>query len=176
MKLNHHFTLTTCILVLSATPGLAQTPSSAPPDFKIAAAEDISLQPMGTIILNDRRLTRFRDLVHRAKLESILNAQGAFTVFAPINAAITNLPDKTQKLLKEDTQYRKAFIMSHVFPGKMTSDFLKKTDAIRSLSTREVLLTNDKNEFLINNFPLVTTDINASNGVLHIVSGSLLLE
>ena len=176
MKLPYRFTLTTCTLLLIASPSLAQQNRSPASGFNIAAVTAVRLQPMGTLIVNDKRLSHFRDLVRDAKLEGLLNANGAFTVFAPNNEARASLPEATQNRLKEDTQYRKKFIMSHVFPGKMTTDFLKTTDAIRALSTHNVLLVNDNNTLRINNVPLLTTDINASNGVIHIVSNPLLLK
>lgn len=170
--------LASSLLLLSMHPVFAQStlnPPKANAPFTLAAA-DTTLKPMGTLIASDNRLTNFRDLIQQAELESVLNAYGAFTVFAPSNKALADLPKKVLNQLKDDVKYRKNFILSHIFPGKMSSDFLKQTDTIRALSTRNIMLVNDEKNFLINNSPLMASDINASNGVIHIVSGAFLTE
>ena len=56
----------------------------------------------------------------------------------------------------------------------MSTEFLKKTDAIRALSTHKFLVRDDERQLMVNNHGFLAQDINASNGILHIVDGPFL--
>ncbi len=156
----------------SATPSLENKP------IKVSQ-KLMDLKPMGTLIHNDKRVSKFSELLHDAKMQYILNQPGAMTVFAPTNKAMAELDADFSDKVWKDPQTRKAFIMSHIFAGKMTSDYLPKVDSLRSLSERKVLISNKEEGLagmLINGASIVTTDINASNGVIHLVSSSFVME
>ncbi len=166
------FTLYLGLMTFLLSPqAMANAPTAAPPP---APSQMVKLSSMGHLVNHDKRISTFKTLLHQAKLESVLNAHGAMTLFAPSNEALGELPKSITHKLEHDAKFRKAFIMSHVFAGKMSTDFLRKTDTIRALTAREYMIRKENNTLLVDNQSFLAQDINASNGMLHIVNGPLI--
>lgn len=168
------FSLTALVIAAPCATSFAHSPATTPASAVAAPTPIVDLQPVGTLVTNDQRISHFRDMIKAAKLENVFNAHGAFTVFAPSNKALTSLPNDIARKIEKDAKYRKDFILSHIFPGKMSTEFLKKTDAIRALSTHKFLVRDDERQLMVNNHSFLAQDINASNGILHIVDGPFL--
>ena len=161
-----------CLATLS--PALA-TPSETPvSETQVKAPRAIlKLQPMGILLRQDKRLSEFESLVKAAKLYPILNARGAYTLFAPSNAALANLPGDFRTQLSENKALRKRFVLSHLVKGKITSDFFSQLNRLRTVSEENILFTRSEGSIELNNSRLLATDLNASNGIVHIVDSSL---
>lgn len=172
MKVSHAISLGLITLLFSTlnTQAMANAPTAAPPP---PPDQMVQLSSVGHLVTHDKRISRFKALVHQAKLESVLHAHGAMTLFAPSNEALAELPKSISHKLEHDVKFRKAFIMSHLFSGKMSTDFLKKTDTIRAMTAREYIIRKESDAVLVGNQSFLAHDINASNGMLHIVNGPL---
>jgi len=113
--------------------------------------------------------------VQAAGLESTLRGSGPFTVFAPTDAAFARLPQGTvQELLKPENKAKlQAILTYHVVPGKvMAKDVVKLTSA-KTVQGGTIKIINSNGVF-VDNAKVIQTDIEASNGVIHVIDAVLL--
>ena len=111
-----------------------------------------------------------------AGLVDALSGPGPITVFAPTDDAFAKLPAGTvESLLKPENKQKLADILKyHVVPGRVYSDDALKAKEAKTLQGGAIkIAANDKGAF-INDAKLVTTDINASNGVIHVIDSVIL--
>jgi uncharacterized surface protein with fasciclin (FAS1) repeats len=114
--------------------------------------------------------------VKAADLVDTLKGDGPFTVFAPTDDAFAALPEGTvETLLKpENKEQLQAVLTYHVLAGSvMSGDIAGKTLSPQTVNgqTIEVDATDGVK---INNANVVTADIEASNGVIHVIDTVLL--
>ncbi|MFN6106202.1 MAG: fasciclin domain-containing protein, partial [Planctomycetaceae bacterium] len=121
----------------------------------------------------------FKTLLAAAKaagLVEALSAPGPITVFAPTDEAFAKLPAGTvESLLKPENKQKLADILKyHVVPGRIYSDDALKAKEAKTLQGGTIKIgANDKGAF-INDAKLLKTDINASNGVIHVIDSVIL--
>jgi len=114
--------------------------------------------------------------INAAGLTATLEGPGPFTVFAPTDAAFAKLPAGTvQNLLKPENKAQLASILTyHVVPGAVTAtDIVKLTEA-KTVNGEMVAVSATGDSVMINNAKVITTDIPASNGIIHVIDSVLL--
>lgn len=117
--------------------------------------------------------------VKAAKLEETLRGSGPFTLFAPTDAAFAKLPKGTvASLLKpENKQKLVAVLTYHVVPGKLAAaDVMRLASGsqVATVNGAKVTLKHGKRGVQVNQARVVTPDVIADNGVIHIIDGVLL--
>lgn len=113
--------------------------------------------------------------VQAAGLVDTLKGEGPFTVFAPTDEAFAALPEGTVDtlLMPENKDQLVAVLTYHVIPGKVMSTDL--TDGMTATSVQGGDLTVDLSDGVkINDATVTTADIEASNGVIHVVDAVIL--
>ncbi len=111
-----------------------------------------------------------------AGLVDTLKGPGPFTVFAPTDAAFAKLPAGTvEDLLKPENRAQLTAILTyHVVPGQvMAADVVKLTEAA-TVNGAVVTVTVDGGNVMINDANVTSVDIEASNGVIHVIDTVLL--
>lgn len=111
-----------------------------------------------------------------AGLVDTLKGPGPFTVFAPTDAAFAALPAGTvDTLLKPENKAKLTAILTyHVVAGKvMAADVVKLKEA-KTVNGAMVAVKVDGGNVMINNAKVTTADIEASNGVIHVIDTVLL--
>jgi uncharacterized surface protein with fasciclin (FAS1) repeats len=114
--------------------------------------------------------------VKAAGLVETLKGDGPFTVFAPTDEAFARLPEGTiANLLKPENKDQLIAILTyHVVPGKvMASDVVKLSEAKTVQGTSVAIKVEDGNVF-IDGAKVVKTDIQTSNGVIHVIDNVIL--
>lgn len=109
--------------------------------------------------------------VKAAGLVDTLKGKGPFTVFAPTDEAFAKLPDGTvESLLKPENKEKLVAILTyHVVPGKiMSSDIAGKTSEVKTVQGSN-LSVNAKSGVKVDEATVVSADIAASNGVIHVI-------
>ncbi len=109
--------------------------------------------------------------VKAAGLVDTLKGTGPFTVFAPTDAAFAKLPGGTvESLLKPENKAKLVAILTyHVVPGKvMSKDLAGKKIMAKSVEGAEVSV-DATNGVKVDNANVVKADIEASNGVIHVI-------
>ena len=112
-----------------------------------------------------------------AGLVDTLKGPGPFTVFAPTDEAFKKLPAGTvESLLKPENKAKLVGILTyHVVPGKVMSSALagKVTDA-KTVQGQSVKVDATKGGVMVDNAKVVTADIVADNGVIHVIDAVIL--
>ena len=114
--------------------------------------------------------------VKAAGLVETLQGAGPFTVFAPTNAAFAKLPKATLAALLKDKKALTAILTYHVVSGKvMAADVVKLKDGtkVKTVNGAEIKVSN-KHGVKVNDSNVVKTDIEASNGVIHVIDTVLI--
>ena len=114
--------------------------------------------------------------VEAAGLVETLSGPGPFTVFAPTDAAFAKLPAGTIDALLLDKDKLTSILTYHVVSGKvMAADLVKSNGAtpktVNGLPL-DIVVRGDK--VYVNGTQVVTADVQASNGVIHIIDAVLL--
>jgi uncharacterized surface protein with fasciclin (FAS1) repeats len=115
--------------------------------------------------------------VQAAGLVETLSSAGPFTVFAPINDAFAKLPAGTvETLLKPENKETLTSILTyHVIVGRtLKADKVVKRTSIKTAQGGIVRIVVKDGKVMINNANIITTDIVASNGVIHVIDAVLL--
>jgi transforming growth factor-beta-induced protein len=125
----------------------------------------------------DGRFTTLVTAVQAAELVETLKGEGPFTVFAPTDDAFASLPEGTLDtlLLPENKQQLTDILLYHVLPGQvMAADVTALTSATTVLGKDATIKVEDGKVFLNDNVEIIITDIETSNGVIHVIDTVLL--
>ena len=108
--------------------------------------------------------------VQAAGLVDTLKGEGPFTVFAPTDEAFAALPAGTvEDLLKPENKDKLVAILTyHVIAGKVKSTDLQDDMKAATVQGGEVTIDLD-NGAMVNDAKVVTADIAADNGVIHVI-------
>jgi uncharacterized surface protein with fasciclin (FAS1) repeats len=130
----------------------------------------------------DGRFTTLVAAVQAAGLVDTLKSAGPFTVFAPTDEAFAKLPAGTvEDLLKpENLETLKNILLYHVVAGKvMATDAValdgKMVDTALADNPLNISVKDGK-VYLNDNAEVVITDIETTNGVIHVIDTVLLPE
>ncbi len=113
--------------------------------------------------------------VQAAELVDTLKGDGPFTVFAPTDEAFAALPEGTvENLLKPENKDQLVAILTyHVVPGKVMSGDLSDDMTAATVQGGNITVDLD-NGVMINNASVVQADIEAENGVIHVIDKVIL--
>ena len=114
--------------------------------------------------------------VKAGDLVDVLKGDGPFTVFAPTNEAFAKLPAGTvENLLKPENKAQLVAILTyHVVPGKVYSKDLTDGMKAKTAQGSEVTITLKDGKAMVNNATVTAADIEASNGVVHVIDTVIL--
>jgi uncharacterized surface protein with fasciclin (FAS1) repeats len=111
-----------------------------------------------------------------AGLVDTLKAKGPFTVFAPTDEAFGKLPAGTlESLLKPENKSKLTAILTyHVVPGRvLASDVVKLTEA-KTVQGSTAKITVKEGKVRVDDANVVKTDIQCTNGVIHVIDAVIL--
>lgn len=114
--------------------------------------------------------------VKAADLVETLKGKGPFTVFAPTDEAFAKLPEGTvESLLKPENKAKLVAVLTyHVVPGKvMAKDVVKLTEA-KTVQGSAVTIAAKGGKVTVDKANVVKTDIETSNGVIHVIDAVIL--
>jgi len=105
-----------------------------------------------------------------ADLITTLKGTGPFTVFAPTDAAFQKLPAGTVEKLLKNKPALKRVLLSHVVSGRvMASDVVKLKEAKTVEGSNVAIKVENGSVYVADTSKVVTADVKASNGVIHII-------
>lgn len=111
-----------------------------------------------------------------AGLVETLQSEGPFTVFAPTDEAFAKLPKGTvEDLLKPENKAKLASILTyHVLPGRVYADQVGTTKAAPTVNGQMVNFSVYGGVAKINGATITATDLETSNGVIHVIDTVIL--
>lgn len=137
-----------------------------------AQAQDVALVPkermtMMQYLVQERPV--LADLVTKAGLTPLLSDEKTYTVLAPPEANLSELQQLAPARLR-------AIISNHILEGTYLEKDLKDGSTVESLARTKLNIFRKKNHTLIDGVRIESANNQLSNGVLHSLSGRLILE
>ena len=127
------------------------------------------------VIAENDNLSFFAVLLNATDLVTTLQSGGPYTVFAPSNDAFGNMPREAFASLLTDDGERMRVLSAHVVNGSYTTaDLLNvtrggNTTTVKTLAGGNLTISANGSVLSIDNATIVAPDINASNGVVHVI-------
>lgn len=116
------------------------------------------------------QLSTLVDAVTAAELVETLEEPGPYTVFAPTNEAFEALGNTLETLLEPANKEELAEILTyHVVPGELTASELTDGQQLETVQGESLEVKIDGEEVTVNGAAVVTPDVEASNGVVHVI-------
>jgi uncharacterized surface protein with fasciclin (FAS1) repeats len=113
--------------------------------------------------------------VKAAGLVETLSGEGPFTVFAPTNEAFAKLPEAKVDSLLADIPTLKKILTYHVVAGKVMAADVVGLDSATTVQGDDVKIAVVDGKVKLNDSAMVTaTDLEASNGVIHVIDTVLI--
>ena len=172
MKKTVVFSLLAALLIAACAPAPQQAVEPTP------MPEEAMEEPMPDLVDVAVEAGSFSTLVaavQAAGLEEALRGEGPFTVFAPSDEAFAKLPEGTVEALLEDPQGQLSrILLYHVIPGKVMAADVTDGLTAETLRGAEVSFSVMDGKVMINDAEIVATDIEAANGVIHLIDSVIL--
>ncbi|MFL7869209.1 MAG: fasciclin domain-containing protein [Anaerolineales bacterium] len=181
MKTKFAFVFVVLAMVLAAcgaqaTP--APEPTAMPEPTAVPTEEPEMPKTIVDIAVEDGRFTTLVAAVQTAGLVDTLSSEGPFTVFAPTDDAFAALPAGTVEALLADVPALTDILLYHVVAGNVMAADVVSMDG-QSVETAlagkfiDIKVEGDK-VILNDNVNVIITDIEASNGTIHVIDAVLL--
>lgn len=155
------FTLCIALLALLASPVLAAPPQQSDADIVDTA-------------IADGRFTTLVTAVEAAGLVDTLKSEGPFTVFAPTDDAFAALPEGTVEALLNDIPALTDILLYHVVAGEVMAADVVNLSSATTVQGSDVTITVEGDTVRINDAQVIITDIETSNGVIHVIDAVIL--
>jgi uncharacterized surface protein with fasciclin (FAS1) repeats len=161
------FTLAAVTAVVVAAAG--PSASASVPSQGNAAKEDIVAT--ATAAGKFKTLT---SLLKQAGLAGTLQGKVSYTVFAPTDAAFAKVPKSTLQALGKDKAKLRSVLLYHVAKGKLTAAKVVKRSSVKTLNGQSVRIRVSGDKVTVGGARVITPDIAASNGVIHVINKVLI--
>jgi uncharacterized surface protein with fasciclin (FAS1) repeats len=112
--------------------------------------------------------------VQAAGLVETLKSPGPFTVFAPNDDAFAKLPPGTITTLVQNIPQLTRILKYHVVPGKLTKADLGQLGTVTSVEGSTINI-NCADGFEVKNATVLAADIDADNGIIHVIDTVILM-
>ena len=109
-----------------------------------------------------------------ADLIPTLKGKGPFTVFAPTDEAFAKLPPGALDDLLKDKAKLKAVLTYHVVAGKVMAAQVVKLKSAKTVQGGSVAIVVNGGEVRVDGAKVVKTDIETTNGVIHVIDTVIL--
>lgn len=110
-----------------------------------------------------------------ADLVDTLKGEGPFTVFAPTDDAFAALPEGTLEALLADIPTLTGILLYHVVPGAVDAATVVGLDSATTVEGSDITIEVIDGGVVLNGVTkVITTDIQASNGIIHVIDSVLL--
>jgi transforming growth factor-beta-induced protein len=126
------------------------------------------------VAVSDGRFTTLAAALGAAGLIETLQGEGPFTVFAPTDDAFAKLPAGTVEALLNDIPTLTNILLYHVVPGRVMASEVVSLSSAGTVLGKDVGISVMGGRVKVNDSEVIITDIEASNGVIHVIDSVLL--
>lgn len=152
-------------------PGVTPAPGITPAGTPGATPTPAELKSILDTLSADGRFTTFVTALEAAELNGTLSVDGPYTVFAPDDDAFNKLPNGTVETLLNTPQGQLSQILTyHIADGKIMAADMANLTALTSLQGSDLNISVTSGKIYLNGAGLLRTDIEAQNGVIHVIS------
>jgi len=164
----------------SPTAPAAEPSTSAPMSPSAAASSAAEMDIVDTAVAAGE-FTTLATALTEAGLVETLKGPGPFTVFAPTDAAFEALPEGALEGALADKELLTTILTYHVLPGEVVAEQVVTMDGEEVATVQGGNITIQVEDGAVslvdaagNTVNVTTTDIMASNGVIHVIDGVLM--
>lgn len=111
--------------------------------------------------------------VKAARLVDTLKGEGPFTVFAPTDQAFAQIPGDQLNTLLDNKEALTKVLTYHVVLGKLMATEVMKMNSVETLQGQPLTI-DASSEVKVNNARVIKTDIETSNGIIHVIDAVLM--
>lgn len=111
-----------------------------------------------------------------ADLVATLQSEGPFTVFAPTDEAFAKIPQAQLQALLEDKEALQKVLLYHVVPGRVAASQVVNLNTAETAAGQNVTILVENGSVKVDNANVVATDIQATNGIIHVIDQVILPE
>ena len=136
-------------------------------------------RPLATLLDTMAAIGRFTTIIEAlsaAGMSRTLRLQGPFTLFAPSDWAFEKLPKHIMAGLLREPRHLEQLLRGHLVAGTYFERDLIPFTRLPNLAGRSIHLSLGEGDVFVNGVTVVTTDIQAGNGVVHELDGVLFLD
>ena len=165
--------LAACGPAETAVPTARPEPTAMP---QPTATPEPVLKDIVDTAVEDGRFTTLVAAAQAAELVDTLKGEGPYTVFAPTDEAFAALPAGTldQLLMPENKQNLTDILLYHVVPGKVMATDVTALNSATTVFGEDVAIKSDMGDVYVNDAKIILTDIETSNGVIHVIDAVIL--
>jgi len=157
----------------AAAPAPAPAPTQAPTKVEPTAVPEMKKDIVDTAVAAGSFKT-LATALQAAGLVDALKGAGPFTVFAPTDEAFAKLPAGTLDALLKDPKALGEVLKYHVVSGAVKAADVVKLSEAKSLQGEPIAIKVDGGKVMVNGANVVTTDIETSNGIIHVIDAVIL--
>jgi len=154
-------------MMSQATSGIAQ-PTARPAGQGMAMSDTAKKDIVDTAVAAGQ-FKKLVTAVQAAGLVEVLKGEGPFTVFAPTDAAFAKVPKETLEALLKDKKALADVLTYHVVAGKVMAADVVKVPSAKTVQGKPVTFS-----LKINDATVTKTDIECTNGVIHVIDTVIL--
>ncbi|MFN3333587.1 MAG: fasciclin domain-containing protein [Caldilinea sp.] len=114
------------------------------------------------------------ELVQAAGLVDVLKSEGPFTVFAPTDEAFAAVPEDVLAALAADPDALRSVLLYHVLEGRVIAALISDGKTATTAEGSDVTFSFADGVKSINGAEIIVRDIQASNGVIHVINSVIL--
>lgn len=128
-------------------------------------------QTISDLLAASDELSMLAELVKRAGLDADLAGEGPFTVFAPSNEAVSLIDDETMQSYSDNPELLRELLLAHVISGSAikAQDVSDMSVWATANGTEIQFQVMEDGSVSVEGAKVVTADIEADNGVVHII-------
>lgn len=154
----------------------AETETGEKSDEQAADTTEPEVKASGSIIDTAINAGNFSTLIEAIKVAGLvetLEGSGPYTVFAPSDEAFAKLPVKIREALIGDKDALAELLTYHVIPGEVTAADVARLDSAKTVQGSAISV-DSSNGVTVDGASVVTADIRASNGIIHVIDSVLI--
>jgi PGF-CTERM protein len=152
--------------IVGSTVAFAQTQTST------ATAKPT--QTLAQVAANNTNLTNFTSLLKKANLTNVLNGPGNYTVFAPDNTAFSKVDASTLARWQNNTTELQNVLYYHIVPTKLLSNNFTGSGTLDTVNGYSLPYSVNGTTLKVDNATVTKADINATNGVIHVIDSVMI--
>ena len=163
----------------------SQTPMTTGTDMSSGGTSDAGVSADHTLgsnlnivalVQQNPNLSTFLELIRAADMVVPLESPAAYTVFAPTNEAFAALPAGALESLKAPANKLELtrILQAHVLPNRITTQEMQENTQMKTAQGKELAVTRNGATIEVGGAEIITPDVQASNGVVHVIDSVLL--
>lgn len=154
--------------------GSSDTPDdTASADSSFLVDEPVPERSLVSVLEERGDFRMLIDGIDAAGLGGVLRGSGPFTMLAPSDSAFNAMPQTQRAELFADSTRLARLLQYHVIPGILTAADLQGMSSVTTLEGTTVPVTMQGGELRIRDLSILVADIEADNGIVHVVNGVL---